>query len=106
MLAVLWSAVAGSWNPVETGGVCDPSDSPWGASSLAAALKEKGHRSGSRGHLPEDALDALPPHAKTASACLPLAEVGIAMWIAAPPGAGKSSTGVQAATIWLSGGGR
>ena len=53
-----------------------------------------------------DALDALPPHAKTASACLPLAEVGIAMWIAAPPGAGKSSTGVQAATIWLSGGGR
>ena len=92
MLAGLWSAVAGSWKPVETGGVCDLSDSPWGASSLAAAHKEKGQRSGSRGHLPEDALDALPPHAKTASACLPLAEVGIAMWIAAPPGAGKSST--------------
>ena len=74
--------------------MCDPSDSPWGAASLAAAHKEKGHRSGSggTGHKPEDALDALPPHAKTASACLPVAEAGIAIWIAAPPGAGKSST--------------
>ena len=95
MLAALWCAVAGSWRPVEASKVCDPSDSPWGAASLAAAHKEKGHRSGSRGTghpLPEDALDALPPHAKTASACLPVAEAGIAIWIAAPPGAGKSST--------------
>ena len=94
MLAALWCAVAGSWRPVEASKVCDPSDSPWGAASLAAAHKEKGHRSGSggTGHKPEDALDALPPHAKTASACLPVAEAGIAIWIAAPPGAGKSST--------------
>ena len=39
-----------------------------------------------------DAITLAPPHASTSSACLPLSEVGVAMWISGPNGAGKTTT--------------
>ena len=36
-------------------------------------------------------FEAIPPHPATLAACSPVAQAGVAMWLAGPPGAGKST---------------
>ena len=79
-----------SWTPVRGHKVCSVRE------ALQPVLHALSNSTFSfRSYTPMDATESDPPHPSTALACMPLSEVGVAMWIGGPPGAGKSTTAVR-----------